>query len=50
MSPEEQAALDDFQGDPDEMPIGWLILCGALLLVALVPLVPFAVRWLAGQS
>lgn len=50
MTPEEQADLDDFQFDPDEIPVFGLVICGSVVVLSLVLLAPFALRWLLGQS
>lgn len=46
----DEEARADFQGDPSDIPVGWMIFSGGMVLVALALLTPFAFRWLMGQS
>lgn len=48
MTDKEIAA--DFQGDPEEIPMPALIFCGAMIVLALALVAPFAWRWITGQS
>lgn len=50
MTHEEKAARDDFQLNPEEIPVVGLWVCGGVVVVSLVLLAPFAWRWLLGQS
>ncbi len=45
---ERAATPEEFCGDPEDIPLGGLIIFCVLLFVV-VPMTPFVLRWLAGQ-